>query len=492
MKKLVKKMLDSKMAIGTAGLAIIISMAIIKHPSKESNSSTEKNKITPPLKNVNIDYKNFSVDAKRGSTIKYYETGSVITIPDSAFVDMNGKIIIGKVDIKYREFHNPVDFFVSGIPMTYDSAGTQYQFESAGMLEILAFQHNKPVFVNPEKKIIVEMLSPQTEDKYNIYKYNSVSGNWKYAYKDRAYPTTNNDIPQDGKKQLPFAFKDITQKTGIHMEPELLIPKKSNAQKFHFDIQVDSSEFPEISTYKGVQFEVDKNEKEFNPIYTSSVWNDITLEKGKQNGSYLMTLSKDVESHTFETVPVFDGRSYDTALILYKKLYTQRKDKDTKQQKINDSIYALFNKERITENNFASAYSQNAAASMETQNLVQRIFVINGFGVWNSDCPASLPKGEQFAATYTDTLGKKLTFKTLYLVEKGRNAMFAITSYSRLYYDPSKKNILWAVTTDNKLAIFKETDFEKIKIKNDSCTVKMTVVNKPINKVYEVESILKI
>ena len=492
MKKRIKKMLGSKMAISTAGLAVIISTAIVKYSSKDNNSLTEKNKIIPPLKNVNIDYKNFSVDAKRGTTIKYYETGSIITIPDSAFVDSNGKIIVGNVNIKYREFHNPVDFFVSGIPMTYDSAGTQYQFESAGMLEILAFQHDKPVFVNPAKKIIVEMMSPQTENKYNIYKYNSVSGNWKYVYKDRAYPSINNNSRQEDKKQFPFVFKNISQKLGISMEPELLVPKKSNAKKFHFDIQVDSSEFPEISTYKGVQFEVDENEKDFNPIYTGSVWNDIALEKGKQNGSYLITLSKDVESHTFETVPVFDGRSYDTALVVYKKLYAQRKDKDSKQQKINDSIYALFNKERMVENSFASAYSQNAAASMETQNLVQRIFVINGFGVWNSDCPASLPKGEQFAATYTDTLGKKLTFKTLYLVEKGRNAMFAITSYSRLYYDPSKKNILWAVTADNKLAIFKEADFGKLKIKNDSCTVKMTVINKPVTKAYEVESILKI
>ncbi len=272
MKKLFKNKFNSKTAIGTVGLAVIISIAIAKHPSDEKNTFVPKHKVAPPLKNVDIDYKNYSVDAKRGLVLRYYETGSVISIPANAFVDQEGKLITGAVDIKYREFHNPSDFFVSGIPMTYDSAGTQYQFESAGMLEILAFQKGKPVFVNPAKKIIVEMLSQQGEDKYNIYNYNSVTGNWKYAYKDRAIAIDTNK--QGDKKNAPLSFLANRNKKS-KANTDLLIPQKSNEQKFHFDVAIDSAEFPEIALYKGIEFEVYENENDFDPTYASTTWNDI-------------------------------------------------------------------------------------------------------------------------------------------------------------------------------------------------------------------------
>lgn len=479
------------MVISIASVAVLLSIAFAKLPSNENNSKAVKSKFTPPLKNVNIDYRNYSVEGNKKTILKY-ETGSIIIIPDNAFVDVNGYAIVGTVDIKYREFHNPSDFFVSGIPMTYDSAGVQYQFESAGMVEILAFQNGKPVFVNPEKKIIVEMASQQQEDKYNIYKYDSLAGNWKYIYKDKAIVRTSNESDKVDKKQLFSKFIDTPEKIELANEKNSFVPRKCDKKRFHFDIEVDTSEFPEIATYKGIQFEVDEMAKDFNPLYASITWDDIKLEKGKMSGSYLMTLSKGVESHSFETFPVFEGTKYDEALTLYEKLYSRRKEKDSRRQRSKDSINIFLNRERLDQNELVKNVIQNASASSETQDLVQRIFVISGFGIWNSDCPASLPKGEQFAATYTDTLGKKLTFKTLYLVEKGRNAMFSLASYSRLCYNPKKKNILWAVTADNKLAIFEENDFKKIKIKNDSCTVKMKVINKAISKAYEVRAILNI
>ena len=491
MKKLIASNLNSRMLISIASVAVLICIAFAKFPSNENNFKVAKEKVNPPLKNVNIDYRNYSVEGNKKTILKY-ETGSIIIIPENAFIDVNGHPIVGSVDIKYREFHNPSDFFVSGIPMTYDSAGVQYQFESAGMLEILAFQNGKPVFVNPEKKIIVEMASQQQEEKYNIYKYDSLAGNWKYIYKDKAVAITTNKSSQQDRKQLFPIPIDTNEKIELTNERNPFVPKKCDKKRFHFDIEVDTAEFPEIATYKGIQFEVDEKAKDFNPLYASITWDDITLEKGKQSGSYLMTLSKGIESHSFETFPVFDGTKYDEALTLYEKLYSRRKEKDARRQRSKDSINILLNRERLDQNDFAKNVIQNASASTETQDLVQRIFVISGFGIWNSDCPASLPKGEQFAATYTDTLGKKLTFKTLYLVEKGRNAMFSIASYSRLCYNPKKKNILWAVTSDNKLAIFEEKDFKKIKIKNDSSIVKMTVINKAISKAYEVRAILNI
>ncbi|MES2593277.1 MAG: hypothetical protein V4608_15445 [Bacteroidota bacterium] len=494
MKNKIGSKLNSKVVICLAGLAVVVCIAFAKHPVNENKMTATKNKVAPPLKGVNIDYKEFSVEAGIKTALKY-ETGSLITIPDNAFLDINGRPIVGKVDIKYREFHNPADFFVSGIPMTYDSAGIQYHFESAGMLEMLAFQNDKPVFVNPAKKIIVEMASQQADDKYNIYQYDSLKGNWKYAYKDHAIITKKSNMKESSEQlaaKAPSTDFNASQENSPVTSTDLLVPQKINRNSFQFDIAIDSAEFPEMSVYKGVLFEVDKKEKDFSPMYASTIWNDVSLDKGKQNGSYLMTLSKGEESHSFDAAPVFDEKNYENALTLYKKLFSKRKKNDKEKQRKSDSAYTVLNRERLDQIELVDRINQKAQASMGTQNLVQRVFVISGFGIWNSDCPAVLPKGEQFAANYTDTAGNKLTFKTLFLVEKGRNAMFSIASYSRLYYDPSKKNILWAVTSDNKLAVFEEENFKKIKIENDKCTIKMNVLNKPVTKAYEVRSLLKI
>lgn len=480
--------LNAKIAIGIAAAGAIISIAFVRSPEKEKTSFITKKKVEAPFKNVNVDYTFYRVSAEKRSRLEY-KTGSVIIIPENAFTDKNGKPLAGDVDIKYREFHDPADFFLSGIPMTYDSAGTEYHFESAGMLEILAYQNGAPVFINPGKKIVVEMASKQQEEKYNIYQFDSLAGNWKFIYKDRASGKLSGG-PVEMAFTKPALKMPVTAK--LLKEEELLKPAPADKSNYQFNLDVDQGEFPEIAVYRDVQFEVKANAPDFKTSYASLTWNDVSLVKGNNAGSYLMTLVKGTETHTFEVQPVFAGAAYDNAYSQYMAILENRKEKEAAAKHKSDSVYAVFENERKFQNEYAKDMLNAEAASRETQSVVQRVFVISGFGIWNSDCPAKLPQGEQFAANYTDSTGKKLQFKTLYLVEKGRNAMFAITSYSRLYYDPSKKNILWAVTSDNKLAVFEESRFKDLKKKNDSCTVEMKVIAKEITKAYEVREALNL
>ncbi|MFY9309844.1 MAG: hypothetical protein WAQ28_12425 [Bacteroidia bacterium] len=485
MKKLLNQWPRSIAAAVLAGIAAIISIAFIKKPVKDIAPFISKNKVSPPFANADIKFKNYSINAQRGLKIKYFETGSVITIPDSAFVDTNGKIIKGKVDIKYREFHDPADFFVSGIPMTYDSAGEKYHFESAGMLEMLAFQNGNPVFLNPEKRIVIEMLSLQTDDKFNIYKYSPLQGNWKYIQKDKAIPL---DQPAGSNNALLTANMDNSTKTN---EP-LIAPVKSDASKYHFDIEIDSAEFPELSYYKGILFEVDKKEKNFDPLYASTTWNDIVLEKGRRRGSYLMTLIKGTESHRFEAQPVLEGSNYERAVVAYKNQRMIRKKKEQEIQRLNDSAYNALKRKMDEDNERIKNTRENAISRIETKDIVLRTFSINGFGIWNSDCPSAFPKGEQFAGIYKDTLGNSLKLNTVYLVEKGRNAMFTMMADQEISFNPQKDNCMWAVTDDNRLAVIGIQEFKKMEIKNGSSIVSMTVFNTPIRNSNQVKALLKI
>ena len=487
MKKLLNNRLNGFIAMSLASIAVVV---IVPKSVEKAVTISKQTVVAPPLKNVDIPFKNYTVDAKRSSKIRYFNTGSAITIPDSAFVDSNGEIIKGKVDIKYREFHDPADFFVSGIPMTYDSAGEKYHFESAGMLELLAFQYGKPVYLNPERKITVEMLSKQTDDKFNIYKFNPLQGNWSYVHKDKAIPISSEIKDTKETEKMLDLYNNKLSKLK-QSKQNITLPLKSNPNKYHFDIETDSAEFPELSTYKGVAFEVDDSQKEFNPLYASTTWNNVELEKGKSQGSYLMTLIKGRESVAFEALPVLEGKDYEQALDIYKSQLKARKNKEAKLQRSIDSLFIELNDERVFQNNAAKA-NLSAFNPYQMETMVRRVFQISGFGIWNSDCPSALPKGEVFAATYKDSLGNQHIFNTVYLVEKGRNAMFTLYSSAPITFDPKKKNCLWAITADNKIAVFKEADFEKIKIEGGKSTLKMTIIDEPVKNEKDVRKVLNI
>jgi hypothetical protein len=478
MKTKFNNLFNSVIVLVAFGIMAFANLTPDENLTKPTKVKKEKT-VVPPLKGVDIPYEIFTIDAKQGSTLTY-KTGSKIIIPQNAFVNQNGITVSGEITIKYREFHTPSDFFVSGIPMTYDSAGVQYHFESAGMLEFLAFQNDSPVFANPNSKVVIQMSSKQIDDKYNIYAFDSITGNWRYVYKDKA-KIIKLDTPSV-KQYIPIASTEP--------ETKLIEPQKANGNKFHFDINADKKEFPDLAVYEGVEFEATDGLLDIN--YTQFTWNDAQLIKKENTDCYLLAISRGTNSFTFEVRPVYSGQAYDNAYEKYLQLSEERKKRNTAIQRKNDSLLKMYSKERIAQADLAENLLKNSMASLTTQFLIQRTFILDGFGIWNSDCPAVLPKGAEFAANYVDSTGKKLVFKTLYLVEKGRNAMFAITSYSRLYYNPQKENMLWAVTNENKIALFKEKDFKKLKIEKDQGTVVMKVIDKKITKAYEVKELLDI
>lgn len=141
--------------------------------------------VQPALAGIDIADTTFVVDASKGGSF-LYSSGSVIRIPEGGFLDSSGALVKGNVEIKYREFHQAAEIFISGIPMTYDSAGTQFHFESAGMLEITAWQKGKSLKANPAAPLKVAMATNSNEEKFNVYYLDTVNKNWSFIAKDKA------------------------------------------------------------------------------------------------------------------------------------------------------------------------------------------------------------------------------------------------------------------------------------------------------------------
>lgn len=134
--------------------------------------------VKPPVKNLDVYPDVYSYSAMTGADISY-GSGTRLSIPANAFEDANGAPVTGDVDITYREFRDPVDIVLSGIPMTYDSGGVVENFESAGMFEINASQNGSEVFLRQGVKIDVNFAVVDTASTFNFYRLDEKNG-WQY------------------------------------------------------------------------------------------------------------------------------------------------------------------------------------------------------------------------------------------------------------------------------------------------------------------------
>ncbi len=134
--------------------------------------------VHPPFPGVDVRKNIYETDAAAGGEIEY-PSGTRIFIPQNAFVDANGNEVKGNVTIDYREFRDPVDILVSGIPMDYDSGGVKNHFVSAGMFEMNASVNGQEVFLAPGKNVDMKFAVVDTGDDFNFYKLDEQKG-WQY------------------------------------------------------------------------------------------------------------------------------------------------------------------------------------------------------------------------------------------------------------------------------------------------------------------------
>ena len=166
---------SSKYFVGRVAAVILLLIVGYWVLFKNTDASTQANEKLPiafsspfDKNTIDVQFNAWEMDAGKARVFKL-KNGSNIHVPASAFVDKYGRKVKGKVEIKYREFHNAADIIASGIPMHYDSAGTRYHFESGGMFEIRGNQNGEPVYLANNKAIDVNMVSYNKDKNFNHY-----------------------------------------------------------------------------------------------------------------------------------------------------------------------------------------------------------------------------------------------------------------------------------------------------------------------------------
>ena len=454
--------------------------------------------INPPLKGVDVPFKDYAVDAAKGDTV-FYQTGSIIVFPPNSFVDKDGKIIAGNVDVKYREFLNPIDFYLSGIPMDYDSAGKKYTFESAGMCDINASQNGIPVFVNPVNKPSINLASNTSSSLYNLYYLDTVKRQWI----DRgASVVTDMDHIQ--------AKKNVNQiDTAPLIEP--VKPYRANDLDPVINVKIDPSSFKELLVYDNLKFQVDPSEKNFNRNDTSEEWNNLVLERTAIKGLYKIKFSNAHKVVQYNVRPVMQGEDYDKAMKIFEKNneeYTRnlaeriKQAKIAKEENIRENIKAsIENKQYIAEakriedlNVLIKARNKEIAKEEEDvkrQNLpydIMRSFEIDGFGIWNCDRVSNAVFFD-VVPFYKNTKGDSLDLSNVAVVYAPVNGIYMFSG-SDIEITGDGKDFIFGITS-SKFAYITSEDFAKVKVDNKTPTFTMTVVPDSLSNYKYIKSLVR-
>ncbi len=338
-------------------LAAFALIALVASCGKKSETSVSNKSVTPPSAVLEQKFEVLTINNSSDSSFFKLPNGTILEIPKAAFVDAAGKPVTGKVSLKYKEYKDAVDILGSGIPMEYDSAGVEQILQTAGMFEMYGFDSTgQAVFIHPDKKVNVSILSPATDSNYNFYAFDTLTNNWKYIDKS------------------VIANRTAETKKDSSTIPEAPIsPLKYDPNSFVFDMKINTKEYPELTSMKGLMWQYagssgdSKEDPKVNKWVFKKNWSDIKLELvDREKSLFKLTLSDAKVSFNTTVTPVIAGKGYDRAMKAYQekmdtysKLYADRIAKEEQENTDRRMIYRTvgiaefgrYNHDRVMSNN---------------------------------------------------------------------------------------------------------------------------------------------
>ncbi len=124
-------------------------------------------RIEPPVKEADILFSEYKIDPAIPHSLKR-PTGTLIKIPPYAFYDQQGVCIEKPVKLLVREFHSAYDLVRAGIPMRVNGNDKEV-LQSAGMIELRAFEGDKPLDLGNQNTIEVHLAGFRSSDGYRFY-----------------------------------------------------------------------------------------------------------------------------------------------------------------------------------------------------------------------------------------------------------------------------------------------------------------------------------
>jgi len=472
------------------GIPIIsaITVATILYVNSIEIQSPEITKNEMEEAYYNSDYEVFKIDPAVDNEI-FTKVGTKIIVPKESLIDNKGKLATGIVELVYQDYYHPIDAIMNNISMQYDSAGTVYHFESAGMFKIRARQNGNPLSIINGKSINVLLRSPRNEPVFNQYKFDDKNNEWKYiAHKSPIVRDFDKEI-YEAESEI-YRLKNNIDKIKANIPAEPVKEDKSNIQ---VRLNIDKLKYPELELYNEIIFEIPESNKQFTREDTKKKW----IAKVNKTSN---PLEYDIELQRFKRIIklskakiVVTEENYGSIKEKYNEIiasYAQKvQAKEEELRKYRAELQQMQKERQIIASEANRNYFRSANFSNTTSGFFYRAFIVEGFGLYNSDCPQKLPAGAQLAVSFVNKDKKEMPFQKVYLVELNNKRMFTYHKdmFNAFCFDPNEANIIVGVKNANDISIFKKEDFKAlIGRKEAALTMHMVGKVKDINHAREI------
>jgi hypothetical protein len=409
-------------------LILVLAIGLLNYSCKKeiSNSITQLNEtfvIKPPILEADIAYETFLINPMKDTVI--FQKGNQIKIPKNAFLNENGETISTPVNLKFRSLSNPLEIYLSGVPMVYNENGKQQVFESAGMFDIQANNGGKPVYVNPENKMVVTLESFSNENNFNTYDLQNQTGVWIQTGKD----VIDEKFFEEEFKRLPK----------IPEEPRV-------ANEIAFKLEDHKGVNPDLKLYENYYF-LPIDGKPCGQVYNNNI--DV---KDLKDGTYEITFNPIKYQDKVRTkcrcyIAFEAGESYGRAIKIYRKRFGKQLDAYEKERRKLQLQWEDYNRKVAIHNNF---FQRREIAGLTGTKKILRSLEVNNFGFVNVDRPIDYPQGGEINASFTDDEGNPIVLNEVILIEIGKNALYRYKN--KIQFNPERENILWGILADGRFA----------------------------------------
>ncbi|MGH1337460.1 MAG: hypothetical protein ACRBFS_15155, partial [Aureispira sp.] len=414
----------------------------VQHQQAPTVQINELLALKSPLPTLEKPVETQIVQAEEGETLTY-ASGSTVRIPAAAFVDEKGAPVKGAVEITYREFNDPVDMFLAGVPKELNK---HQDLQSTGMMEIKGFQNGAPVFLSMDKKLNIElqgkMAAEMKPEELGVYVYSRQKDAWNYQAKDQVERLTNskeeNSTPQPLKDLEPIIAQLKEEQKANKPIPPIRPGVPNNMQVFDFDIDLNNA--PELKQY-AQEIDFMASIAAFPPATFDTVWNNMKLTKNT-GGDYMLTLEYEneqgqVTTRVSKVEPVVVAT--EAAKVQFRK----------EQRRYEEALGVW--EEGIV------ALAQNQVAATQTLVSIINRFEIQRFGLWNCGKPVQWEQDIAIATQFVDLEGAPIALQEVFVATQQQFYYSAVGDKKRtsvpLPYKEELTQKIWAMSTEGELLV---------------------------------------
>ena len=370
-----------------------------------------------PFEDISLEPIHIAINNEVGGSFKF-TGGSKLVVPENAFVDLDGNLIEGKVDLYLKEFNNLADILYHGVNMKYDSAGVTHDFVSAGMFHLSGKHNDQEIKVSDEKSLTFSS-STDIEDTpcYNFYEMDE-DNSWNYISTKKAEP--NPDYKEVEKLKKP----QETAKNDLVFELDFVGKGKLYSQYDNL-----------LWKYAGNREDTIKK----NWLRSITADNTRIVKTNEHQLSYELVTSLKGKDYILPVEPVLSDDDYEKALSEFNATMKSI-NKDAEAMKV-----------------------------MQEGKFIRTIQIPN-FGMYNWDV-IHMSEREQLVADIELEEGPSPELCNYFLVSKSDNSIvkYRYEDLGQFSYNPNVDNHLIVTVPGNKIGLLKSKSFfNQLNSQNDS------------------------